>query len=135
VGAEKRLTTLKEKLGSQRAELEAYLEKASSMVIVLIDSALNILDCNQGFLKMFQLHQKPLGVSVADFLVLGGKDLNDGEEFKCSCNQQSGVGGILSGRSTATENGYLLFCERLLLTESQAIEQVVAINNELINLQ
>jgi chromosome segregation ATPase len=34
-----------------------------------------------------------------------------------------------------TDDGYLLFCERQLLTESRALEQMGSMNDELINLQ
>jgi len=128
------MTMLKELL-SQREEIESYLEKVSSIGIVLIDSAQNIQDCNQGFTRMFQLQQKPVGSPVTDFLTLGDNDLNQTEEIKLSINHQSVVNGLLYCRAVETESGYLIFCERLLLTESRAIEQIGAINNELINLQ
>jgi PAS domain-containing protein len=129
------MTMLKEGLASQREELESYLEKVSSIGILLIDAARNIQDCNQGFTRMFQLQQKPTGSPAADFLILGDDDLKQTEEMKLSCNHQSGMNGLLCCRTVETENGYLIFCERLILTESRAIEQIGTINNELINLQ
>jgi hypothetical protein len=129
------MTTLKDELASQHEEIVSYLAAFGIIGIILIDSALNILDCNQGFIKMFQLQNKPLGTPIADFLILGDKDLKHTREMKISCSHQSAVNGLLYCRAFEAKNGFLLFCERLILTESRAIEQIGMINNELINLQ
>jgi len=129
------MSTLREELINLRERLESYLEAVSGTGIVLIDPALNILDCNQGFTRMFQLRQKPVGRSLKDFLTIGDDELNHAGELKLSCKNAAGVTGILYCYATRAESGHLLFCERLLLTESSAIEQIGIVNNELINLQ
>ncbi len=129
------MTMLKEEWVSQREELESYLEIVSGIGIVLLDSVLNIQDCNQGFTRMFQLQRKPFGLPVTNFLILVDDDLKYAEELKLSCSHQSGVHGTVYCRAVKTKNGCLLFCERIILTGSRAIEQIGAINNELINLQ
>jgi len=126
---------LKQELVRHREDFESYLETTSGLGIVLIDPALNILDCNRGFTRMFQLQGKPLGAPLADFLILGINGLKNAEELKLSCSHRSNANGILGCRAIETERGHLLFCERLILTESRALEQIGAINNELINLQ
>jgi hypothetical protein len=118
------MTVLKEERGNQREELESYLETVSSFGILLINSDQNILDCNQGFMKIFQLQQKPLGSPVDDFLMLGDTGLKYTEEFRLSCNHQSGLDDVLHCRTVEAESGYLLFCKRLILTENQMIEQM-----------
>ena len=129
------MSMLKEELLSQRGELASYLNSVSDVGIVLIDPALNIVDCNHGFTRIFQLQQNPIGSPLSDFLILDDNDLKHTGEIKLPCSHQSGVSGILYGHVTEAERGYLLFCERLMLTESRAIEQIGIINNELINLQ
>ena len=129
------MTVLKEELVSQRGEIESYLEAVSGIRIVLIDSTLKIVDCNQGFTRMFQLQQKPIGSPLTDFLIFDYNDLKQTGELKLTCNKKSSVNVTLYCHAVATEKGYLLFCERLIITESQAIEQIGVINNELINLQ
>jgi hypothetical protein len=129
------MTLLQEELARQHEKLASYLEISSGIGMALIDSALNILDCNQGFMRMFQLKQKPVGAAVADYLMLGASDLKQNEELILSCSQKSGLNGILYCRAVGSESRCLLFCERLMLTESRAIEQIGVINNELINLQ
>jgi len=129
------MSILQEELVNQSEELASHLDAVSGIGIVLIGPAMNILDCNQGFTSMFQLQQKPIGAPVADFLILGQSDLKHTEEFKLSCKHQAGVSSTIYCRSVETKEGYLLFCERLIITESRAIEQIGIINNELINLQ
>jgi signal transduction histidine kinase/CheY-like chemotaxis protein len=129
------MSRLKEELVSQREKLESYLDAVSGIGIVLIGQEMNILDCNHGFTRIFQLQQKPVGAPLTDFLILGDNDFKHAEELKLPSSHQSGVNGILYCHTTKTESGHLLFCERLMLTESRAIEQIGIINNELINLQ
>ena len=115
--------------------MELYLETVSGTGIVLIDSALKILDCNKGFTGMFKLQQKPIGSPVTDLLILCDNDLKRTEELQLSCSHHSGVKGIVCCHALETKSGHLLCCERLILTESRAIEQMGTINNELLNLQ
>lgn len=129
------MSILKEELLRQREKLESYLETVSATGIALINPSLSILDCNQGFTKMFNLQQKPIGESVTNFLILCKEDLKNAKEFKLSCRHQAGVISTIHCRAVETKKGYLLFCERLIMTESHAIEQIAIINNELINLQ
>lgn len=129
------MSLLKRELAGQHEEIELYLNALSSIGIVLLDAALNILDCNRGFTKIFHLRKKPVGAPLADFLILGNNNLEQARNLKLPCSRQSGVSGIISCSSISAESGYLLFCERMLLTESSAIERMGGINNELINLQ
>jgi len=129
------MTILQRELAQQKEKLASYLDVLSGIGIAFIDSALNIRDCNQGFKKIFHIQKKPIGSPVTDFLILEDNDLKHFENLKLSCSRKSGLNGILYCRPVKTENGYLLFCERQMLTESRVIEQIGVINNELINLQ
>jgi hypothetical protein len=135
VGREGGMTTLNEELIGQRKALESYWETKSSVGIVLLDPVLNILDCNQGFIKMFHLQKKPIGSLVGDFLKLGIHDLKQSGEFKVSANDRSGVDGILYCHIIVSDSRLILFCERLMMTESRAMEQFGVINSELIAMQ
>jgi len=129
------MTLLQREIAQHREKIELYLDTLCGVGIVLLDSELNILDCNQGFMRIFHLQKKPIGSPVADFLILGYNDLKHAEELKLSCSRKSGVNAMLYCHATDTESGHLLFCERLILTESRVIEELGVINNELINLQ
>ncbi len=129
------MTLLQNEISLHRGKIESYLYTLSGLGIVFTDMAMRILDCNHGFTEMFQLQQKPFGAPLADFLKIAETDLGHAEELKLSFNHPSGASGILYCRAVETGNGHLFFCERLLLTESRSIEQIGALNNELINLQ
>jgi hypothetical protein len=129
------MIVLQKELARQHEGLESYLDSISSIGIVLLDSALNILDCNQGFIRMFHLEHNPLGSPVADFLNVSDGDLKKTGEIKLSCNHLMGIDGALYCHAAKAERGHLLFCERLILTDSRAIDEIGAVNNELINLQ
>jgi len=129
------MTTLRRELARQGEGLRSYLETFSGLGIVLMDPARKIIDCNQGFARLFHLKQKPIGAPAEDFMTLGGRDFEEAGELKLPCSPSSGIHGILYCRAVEAGSGHLLFCERMILTESRAMEQVGAINNELINLQ
>ena len=126
---------LKEGLGSYSHEIGCYLVEARCLGVALLDADLNILDCNPGFSQIFQPLQKTAGEPLATYLEYGGYDLRDGLEHRLSCSRTSGVDGVVSYRLVGTGRGELLFCQRLILSESHALEQMGAMNDELINLQ
>jgi hypothetical protein len=129
------MIVLRKELARQRDGLESYLDAISSIGIVLLDSALNVMDCNDGFMRMFHLLQKPFGSPVSNFLNLSDNDLKGTGELKLSCNHRLGVDGVFYCHAIEAVSGHLLICERLMLTDSRAIEEIGAVNNELINLQ
>ena len=126
---------LKDELGNYSYEIGCYLVEASCLGVALLDADLNILDCNPGFSQIFPAPQNPAGEPLASFLEYGACDLGDGLEHRLCCSRTSGVDGVVSCRLVATASGQLLFCQRVILSESQALEQMGAMNDELINLQ
>jgi hypothetical protein len=130
------MTTINEELARYNKDVEAYLIKSNVFCIMLLNYDLNILDCNIGFMRLFNPLQKPVGEPLSSYLDLDkNRDIMCGEEIKVSCSRKSGMEGIFSCYLVRTENGYLLLCERMLLTASRALEQMGGINDELINLQ
>ena len=126
---------LGQQLARYRKELESYLVTSSGFGIAFLGSDLTILDCNPGFMRMFNLRRKPLGEQLADYLDLAGSDFRCDEELRLPCSRKTGMDGVIYCHLIRTENGQLLFCERVVLTESRALEQIGVINDELINLQ
>jgi PAS domain-containing protein len=125
---------LKEELKNHCEEIESYLMTSSNFGVALLDTDLNILDCNVGFMRLFGLPKKPVGQPITDYVELQEHDIRFGEELKLSCNK-IGLNAVLHCQLIRTERGCLLLCERLLLSESRTVEQIGTINNELINLQ
>ena len=119
--------------GEQLAEL---LDTRSSVPIVAINTQQQISDCNSGFLKIFSLTEKPLGADLADFLISspeGSIFMEGRQEF--TCNPKTGVHGILVAHRLPHHSGLMLWCERLLSTNNQVVEQMALLNNEFIALQ
>ncbi len=126
---------LKQELAKYQQQVEAYLAASHSIGIVLLDTDLNIQDCNTGFLQLFNLQQPPFGETLASYLQLDTNDIRCGEHLKLPHGQKSGIDAINSCFLIPLDNGYLLFCERHSLRESRVLEQIGTMNNELINLQ
>jgi hypothetical protein len=124
-----------EELAKYGKELEWYLATSNGIGVVLLDIDLTIQDCNLGFMRLFNPRQNPAGEPLADYLDLDGSEIRYGEELRLPCSRKSGIGGIIYCYIIRKEFGHLLLCERLVLTESRALEQIGAMNDELINLQ
>ncbi|MBV5341990.1 MAG: hypothetical protein J0665_20930 [Deltaproteobacteria bacterium] len=116
--------------------LPDFVSARSSVAIVLIDEQQRIADCNNGFLKLFSLLNKPVGAPLADFLLSGAEGIvfTPGNQ-EVTCNPKTGVHGVLMVYRLPCNGGLLLWCERLLSTNHQVVEQMSRLNNEFICLQ
>jgi two-component system NtrC family sensor kinase len=126
---------LREELERYSKEIESYLATSISIAIVQLDLCLNIVDCNLGFMRLFNVRQHPAGEPLHNYFALDASELQVGEELKLPCSSESGVSGVVYCNIIRKENGYLMFCGRLLITESRALKQIGSMNDELINLQ
>jgi PAS domain-containing protein len=125
----------KEELEKFSKELETYLTTSNSIAIALLDADFAVLDCNLGFMRMFNPRQHPAGKPLREFLDLEDADIRYSEEFRVPCSRSTGIGGIVYCYLIRKENSQLLVCERVVITESRALEQIGIVNDELINLQ
>jgi len=126
---------LKQELQKYSSKIESYLAKSNGVGVVQLDTNLNILDCNIGFMRLFNPRKNPNGEQLNSYLELDAKDIRCDEELKIPCNHKIGMNSVNNCYIIQTDDGYLLFCERLLLTESFALEQMGKLNDDLINLQ
>jgi hypothetical protein len=117
-------------------QLTDFITAQSSVAIVLVDEQQKISDCNNGFLKLFSLLEKPKDASISNFLIPGieGIVFAPGDQ-QFTCNPKTGVHGVLIAHRLPYNNGMLLWCERLLNTNNQVVEQIGLLNNEFIALQ
>lgn len=129
------MNKLKQELERYDKEVVTYLTASNAIAIVQLDLALNILDCNLGFMQMFNPRQNPAGEQLSDYIAFDANEIRSGQELRLPCSLKTGMEAINYCYLIQTENGYLLFCERQLLTESRALEQIGSMNDELINLQ
>jgi hypothetical protein len=126
---------LKEELQKYSNKVETYLAKSNGVGVVQLDADLNILDCNIGFKRLFNPRENTTGKHLSEYLELDIKDVRCDEELKIPCSRKTGMNAVNNCLLIQTDDGYLLFCERLLLTESFALEQMGKMNDDLINLQ
>ncbi len=129
------MSMLKKELIRNSALLASYMESLNGVGVVLIDPILNIIDCNTAFVRMFNIQNNPIGLQLSDFLQFSIDDLKRSGEIKLQYKNRKSAKGILDLYSMEVEVGYLIFCERLILTESLVLENFMNINNELISLQ
>jgi hypothetical protein len=116
-------------------KVESYLTKSNGIAIAQLDLRLSIIDCNLGFMRLFNPRQKPAGEQLSDYLEIDADHIRCDEQLKIPCSRKSGLDAINNCYLIQTDEGYLLFCDRLLLTESRALEQMGRLNDDLINLQ
>lgn len=129
------MSLLGRKMMRHRDTVFGYLEAKSGISVLLLDSELNIRDCNQGFVALLGIDQKPVGFPASNFLALDDANPPLASEMTLPFSQRTGFSGYLHCRAIPTEDGCLLFCERLSLTESKAIELMAQLNNELLVIQ
>jgi hypothetical protein len=117
-------------------QLIDFIDVTSTVPVVLIDEHQVIRDCNYGFLKLFSLAEKPIGIVLSTYLtaaIKGGLLVAGTQQF--SCNPKTGVHGVLIAHRLQIESGLLLWCERPLHTNNDVIERMGLLNNDLIAMQ
>lgn len=126
---------LKQELEKYSNKVESYLSSSNGIAVVQLDLNLIILDCNLGFMRLFNPRQSPAGEQLSDYLELPAGDIRCGVQITIPCSRKTGLDAVNYCYLIQTDDGYLLFIERLLLTESRALEQMGCMNDELINMQ
>lgn len=123
-------------LNNIQSHLVEFLAANSSVPLLTVDSQQRIVACNDGFLRLFSLKVMPVGIALSDFLVpvSGTVVLSPGEQTFTS-NPRTGLHGQLVAHCLPYHGGLLLWCERLLTTNNQVVEQMALLNNELIAIQ
>jgi len=121
-------------------QMDRYLEELTNLVLVALNDKLEICDCNQGFLQLMDLAEKPLGQSLADFLVPEAKPLPELPPVGASLplrlpfQPRKSTVHLLVCRLFNTGRHYLLVGERLLIQESSLVTKISQLNQELANL-
>ncbi len=126
---------LKNEMEKYAHKIESYLMSSNGIAIVQLDTNLIILDCNLGFMRLFKPRQSPAGEPLADYLEFNTVDITCAVQINIPCSRKSGLDAVNNCFLIQTDDGYLLFLERLLLTQSRALEQMGSMNDELINIQ
>ncbi len=125
----------------------------SPEVILLVDRQGNIQNCNQGFLRLMGLSEKPVGDNLRDWIwVEKGQPDPLSDPFWRTCQDQtidpdpnqSSLRLILLPRGSVlytlscyllrVSDGFLIFGEKLMLADSQILNKMTVLNNELAEL-
>jgi len=117
-------------------QLVDFMAIGSSVPIVLIGEHNLIHDCNHGFLKLFALVEKPIGVPLANYLMSapeGGGRTPGIQHYLC--NPKTGVHGVLIAHRLQLQSSLLLWCERPLHTNNEIVERMTVLNNDFIAMQ
>lgn len=119
--------------------ISSYLSHFSQIALILIDRDRIIHDCNQGFLDVIALPERPSGKELDKFLSSESKRfaLPSDDRYlpiRLTFNVSDTVQITLSGHMYAVEGGYLLVFEKHRLSYNELITKMSSLNNELTNL-
>ncbi len=119
--------------------LDHYLEELSSLVIVILTADLHISQCNQGFVRLMNLTEKPLGQSLADFMapdafqLLELPPVGQVKPMRLPLQPRQAAVHLLVCHLLNAGHHYVLLGERLLIPESSLVTKISQLNQELAN--
>jgi two-component system, cell cycle response regulator len=119
--------------------ISSYFERLSQTVLILIDRAGDIHDCNQVLLDVLNLSQKPVQMKIGELLSPESKEFSlpsdDGYvPLKLNFTGPDTIQITLAGYIFSVEGGYMLIFEKHKLTYNELIKKMSFLNNELTNL-
>jgi signal transduction histidine kinase len=120
--------------------LDKHLEEVTRILIVALDDEMTITDCNQGFVKLLGISEKPNGSNLKAFLspeslkTFDGPQEEDHRRLRLNLRGNAGAVTRLTCDAYKTEAGYVLFGEHSLLAESEVVTRISALNDQLTNL-
>jgi len=120
--------------------LARYLTEFTHLAIVTLDESMTITDCNQGFLRLLGLSEKPARANLRDLVdpanlnALSFPKEGDHRRLRLNLRSPSGTVNGLSCDLYRTDQGYLLFGEQKMLVESEVVASISSLNDQLTNL-
>ncbi len=120
--------------------LDRHLEAFTHILIVAFDDELTITSCNQGFLRLLGISEKPTGANLKAFLApeslkaFSCPQDEDRRRLRLNLRGSANAATRLTCDVYKTEGGYVLFGERALLEESEIVTSISALNDQLTNL-
>lgn len=119
--------------------ITTYLEKLSDSGIVLMEKSGKILDCNEGFIKIIGLKEKPVGENIKKFISKNSKELifsdNSFSEINLNLNDGSGpLEVVVKGYVFPFKDLYMMIIKYHRLTYSELILKMSKLNDEIVDL-
>jgi signal transduction histidine kinase len=120
--------------------LTRYLSEFTHLAIVTLDDSMTITDCNQGFLSLLGLSERPASANLRDLIASASLDAESlpkpGEHRRVRLNLRS-PSGTMNGLTCdlyGTDRGTILFGEQTMLGESEVVAGISSLNDQLTNL-
>lgn len=119
---------------------KGLLWNSKNMVVALLKENGEILDCNDGCLRLLGLAGKPVGRPLKDFLQPEQSDrvalerIIDSKRMRLHFVQKPAVVHVLEAEFVRSEGAFLLFGEKLMLTNNDVVSQMTVLYEELVNL-
>jgi signal transduction histidine kinase len=120
--------------------LDEHLEAFTHIVILVVDETMAITDCNQAFLKLLGLSEKPRGTNLRALLEpesVNAPSLPTEEarrRMRLNFRDSSGAVNSLICDVYKTDQGYILFGEQTIPSQSEIVARISALNDQLTNL-
>ena len=130
----------KKHLSLYQESLLQYFEQMSSIVMVIINSNLEIIDCNQGLIKLLNLSHEPVGRKISDFISTESTKTiplplpNEIHPFKFLFQGENTFSFLVYGAIIGLNDSYLIIGEKPVLTGDSTISTISSLNNELTDL-
>lgn len=116
----------------------SYFDQLSNLAIVLIDKDKKILDCNNGFIKILGLREKPINCELTEFLSSHSeKLLLPDRAFNTNTYIFKGSGNVevlLRGFIFPVDNFYLLILQQYRLTYNELITKMSILNDQIVDI-
>jgi len=134
---------LKSKLKEISDIIFLYLSEISNTGLILIDKDYKILNCNEGFLRLIGLKEKPINKPLKSLLSKGYKKISFSEKIfseKCfnSVNllfvASNSEEILLKGHIFNCDTFFLLIFDQHLLTYYDLLEKMSKLNDQLVNI-
>ncbi len=120
--------------------LDEHLEAFTHIVILAVDETMAITDCNQAFLKLLGLSEKPRGTNLRALLepesvnALSLPTEEARRRMPLNFRDSSSAVKSLTCDVYRTDQGYILFGEQTILSESEIVARISALYDQLTNL-
>lgn len=130
----------KKYLSIYQESLFQYFEQMSSIVMVIINSNLEIIGCNQGLIKLLNLSHEPIGRTISDFISTESTKTiplpspNEIHPFKFLFQGENTFSFLVFGTIIGLNDSYLIIGEKPVLTGDNTISTISSLNNELTDL-
>jgi signal transduction histidine kinase len=140
VGRNEEMTITEGLLDKDPSLLSRHLAEFAHLAIVTLDESMTITDCNQGFLRLLGITEKPTHTNLRDLVepvslkALSLPKERGRQRMRLNVRGPSGTVNGLTCDLYRMDPGYILFGELAHLAESEIVARISSLNDQLTNL-